>query len=748
MADRTISVRLQALTQDYARDMQRAGDATQRTGEKFQGTERNSAGLAGVISTRLLPLLGGAGLVRGFRDSFNAAAELEGSLVRMETLVGLSTEQVEALAGGFDELSTATGISVQELADAAFFITSAGLRGEDAMDALEFAAKGAAIGLGETAAVADVLTSAMNAYGPEVLSAGEATDVLVAAVRNGKAEAPELSGALGRVLPIASEMGVSFDEVAAATAAMTRTGSDAATATTSLRGILMAMLRPSQDAEQAMQDLGLSSAMMRDMLRNEGLLAALDLLTTSAGGNEEALARVIPEVEGLTGVMDLMGANVDETRAIFGDMTDTVGVTDEAMERYAETGEFQSQRLTNAWGDFKRSFTEDAMPAVAGALEGATWSLENGLAEAALWGDVNELSLNMAETLAGVFIDVKGGAQDAEEGVAAFSKSVDDNGESAEAWRGQADAYVDQLIGMADESRDAAGASDDLTDAAGDTEGQLDDTGDAADDLREAYDRLIGIVIDAVEAEMNWIEALQDVEEQIVAGDDALNIHTETGRDNIRMLQDGIEAAFDHGAALMDNGASADEAAGQVQNHIAALMDQAREAGLTEDQIEELIEMYGLTPSEVRTVMQADTRDAEELAEEYESVLNRLPRRVTTTVSLNLPAGYNATTGAGSLQRVHTGGYVSPSGSIQRFHEGGMVGGLRSDEVPAILQTGEVVLSRQQVAALGGALSSSQPKPSSAATSVDITVNNPTAEPASTSISRTMRMVQTAGVFG
>ena len=42
------------------------------------------------------------------------------------------------------------------------------------------------------------------------------------------------------------------------------------------------------------------------------------------------------------------------------------------------------------------------------------------------------------------------------------------------------------------------------------------------------------------------------------------------------------------------------------------------------------------------------------------------------------------------------------------FHDGGVVGGpggqggLRADEVPAILQTGELVLSRDQVAALRG----------------------------------------------
>jgi hypothetical protein len=56
---------------------------------------------------------------------------------------------------------------------------------------------------------------------------------------------------------------------------------------------------------------------------------------------------------------------------------------------------------------------------------------------------------------------------------------------------------------------------------------------------------------------------------------------------------------------------------------------------------------------------------------------------------------------AGSLT---TGRSVSPLAfaGAPRFHSGAALG-LRADEVPAILQTGEVVLSRDQVAAAGAA---------------------------------------------
>jgi len=72
-------------------------------------------------------------------------------------------------------------------------------------------------------------------------------------------------------------------------------------------------------------------------------------------------------------------------------------------------------------------------------------------------------------------------------------------------------------------------------------------------------------------------------------------------------------------------------------------------------------------------------------------------------------SAYNAAMGrVATGQPIHTGGYIHPDGSIQRFHSGGMVGGLKQDEVPAILQTGEMVLNRNQVAQIGAAFSNAR----------------------------------------
>ena len=199
------------------------------------------------------------GLIGAGTAAVKAAVDFDNSMTKIESLVGIAGSEVDKMKDSVRALSGETAQAPAQLADAMFFIQSAGLRGATAMETLEASAKAAAVGLGEVEQIADLATSALNAYGEENISAVDATDVLTAAVREGKLEASELAGSMGRVLPIASAMGVQFHEVGAAFAALSRTGTNAAEAATQVRGILSSLLRPTVQAEEALTNMGLSS---------------------------------------------------------------------------------------------------------------------------------------------------------------------------------------------------------------------------------------------------------------------------------------------------------------------------------------------------------------------------------------------------------------------------------------------------------------------------------------------------------
>lgn len=343
MADNTLRIAINADIKGLNANLNKA----QSRLKAFSGRLKN---IGGQLQTRLaLPLIAAGGA------SIKMAADFDKSMTKIKTLVGVAGAEVDQMAMGVKAMATAAGVSSGEAADALFFITSAGLRGSDAMAVLEQSTKAAALGLGDTATVADLATSALNAYGVENLTATDATDVLTAAVREGKLEASELSSVMGQVLPVASNMGVQFHEVGAAFAAMSRTGTPAAQAATQLNSILMAIMKPTKQSAEAMAELGLSSASLRQQIKDEGLLSVFQTLKTASEGNAEAFERVFGNIRALKGIMDLTGASAGVTAEIFDRMADTTGITSKAFIELQKSSEF---RLRKGLTSLKNSFTD------------------------------------------------------------------------------------------------------------------------------------------------------------------------------------------------------------------------------------------------------------------------------------------------------------------------------------------------------------------------------------------------------
>jgi TP901 family phage tail tape measure protein len=281
------------------------------------------------------------------------AMDFDTSLTKMVSLVGLTNDEVDGMRDKIKSLASQYGKSASEAADAMFFITSAGLRGSDAMETLEASLKGAAIGLGDVQTIADLATSAMNAYGPSVLSAGKATSILRTAVEQGKLESADLAAAMGSVLPIASALGVGFDEAAAAMASMSRTGTGAAEASTQLRGILMQVTKESPRGAKALKSVGLSYDGIRKTISEDGLLAGLQTLVGAFDGNTIATAKFFGNARALTGVMDLMGAGAATTESIFSELAKTTASDlDPAFAAASETTGF---KLSQAMATLKNS---------------------------------------------------------------------------------------------------------------------------------------------------------------------------------------------------------------------------------------------------------------------------------------------------------------------------------------------------------------------------------------------------------
>lgn len=287
----------------------------------------------------------------------NEFNQFESALSRMKGLVGLSDETILQFREHILSLAKDTGKAPVELARAMENITSSGIQGAAALETLNITSRAAAGGLGEVRSVSDTVTSAMNAYGVANLSATKATDILVAAVREGKAEADTFAPVLGNVLPIANEMGISFDEAAGSIAYLTLATGSAATAATQYQNILAQTLKlnPEKEAGKNLTKLGIDVKAFQNAVGDEGLLPSLMKLKEQLAASGKSLKDAFPDVQAMTAALQLTGANSEKAASVLANVADAAGSVDKAFNAAAETTQF---KLNQAMAEMKTILIE------------------------------------------------------------------------------------------------------------------------------------------------------------------------------------------------------------------------------------------------------------------------------------------------------------------------------------------------------------------------------------------------------
>jgi|GEM_PF-6618570 len=302
--------------------------------------------------------------------SVKLAADFDTSMTRIETLVGLSREQVQGMRSDVLALSRETARAPKELADALFVVNSAGLRGAESLQVLEQSAKAAAIGLGQTGEIARSVTSIVQAYGAEHMNASKAVNQLIATVREGNLEASSLAPVLGRVIGLAAQMDISFAEVGASIATFTRLGVNAEEAVTGLRGILNALIKATPEAKKQFKALGTSIEEVRRSVRERGLAQTLIDLIRLTEGNEEALGNMIPNVRALATVLGTAGVQGNEYVRIARSIANSTDLLGEGFERVAATPGFKFQQTLSTLKSIGIEIGNVLLPVLSDVLRG------------------------------------------------------------------------------------------------------------------------------------------------------------------------------------------------------------------------------------------------------------------------------------------------------------------------------------------------------------------------------------------
>jgi TP901 family phage tail tape measure protein len=349
MSERSVAVRLTANIAQYQAAMKDAGRSTDQLASTSSASFTKLGGDMHDVGAKMsrnvtLPLVGVAGAAIKLGNDFDTA------FGQMVGLAGVPAGEVDHLKEAVLDLAGETARAPQELAEALYFAASAGLDSADAMDAVEIAAKGAAAGMGSTQDIVGLAAGAMSAYAKQGLTAAQATDILTATIREGRAEPAEMASTLGRILPVAAALGVSFDEVGGTVAFLTNTMGSTEQAVTGLQSMFNNLIAPTKQSADALEDAGTSSAELKAALDENGVLGALELLRTHGfDKNADALHAVIGDTQGYTAALQLLNG---DSKALTDTLYATANATGDTGEAFAAVDP-QAKKMKQAWVDIQ-----------------------------------------------------------------------------------------------------------------------------------------------------------------------------------------------------------------------------------------------------------------------------------------------------------------------------------------------------------------------------------------------------------
>lgn len=263
--------------------------------------------------------------------------------------VGTLTSDAFDLTGYTQDLldqSKLTGVDMTQLSKNVYTALTASVPEEYVMDFVFDAHKLSTAGFTDEATAIDVLTTAINAYGYEASDANKISDMLIGTQDRGKTTVDELGKSLGDVIPIASDNNLSFEELSASMALLTRNGIGTARASTYTRSMLQELGKTGSRSDVALREL--AGKGFRELM-DEGynLSDVLQMLDGHASDNDLTLQDMFGNIRAGTGAMSLMSGDGEHLAELIDYMGDVAGRTDENFEDMSQTMQYRTRIAFN-----------------------------------------------------------------------------------------------------------------------------------------------------------------------------------------------------------------------------------------------------------------------------------------------------------------------------------------------------------------------------------------------------------------
>jgi len=301
--------------------------------------------------------------VRQYRYFNNSMHEVATIMQQIPENVDVAGEAFNSLNTNFEAMSAAIsgfskkfGKDANDLAKGMYDILSSAVDTGDSLFVLHTASKSAVAGLSDVSKSVDILTALMKSYNFSADQLVHINDVLFQGVIRGRFTYEKLESAMGYLIPIASQVGIEFEELMAVMTTATRKGQHLDMVSRGLALAIQNIIKPSEQARKAAEELGVDLSLAA--LRSEGLLGFLRQVNEATDDNAALFSKLIPNMRSYRVVMTLAGDGINEAAGDLDLMKTSLDKADEAFGKMAGSAKMAKDIVTQVSNEVSRSMGE------------------------------------------------------------------------------------------------------------------------------------------------------------------------------------------------------------------------------------------------------------------------------------------------------------------------------------------------------------------------------------------------------
>jgi TP901 family phage tail tape measure protein len=328
MADQTILVNVGANISNLSSGLQQASN---QVSSFVRDTQRGFQALGdlGKVVTGV-----GLAIGAGLAGAVKSAADFDTAIRKAGSIAGASAKELDDMKAAALDLGATTSKSAKEVANAMTELAAKGFDANQTIAAMPGIIKAAEASGEDLALVSDTVTSALNAFNMEAKDANKVADIMAMTANKSAAGVMDLQYAFKYAAPAAANLGISMEELAAATGIMVDAGASGEQAGTTLRMAMLRLVKPPRQASKALEQLGISVKNQDDSFKSLKQLIG-ELGTSMEGLSQAEKAAAVGAIfgaESMSGMLTLINKGPD----VIGEFTTALENSEGTAAKVAE----------------------------------------------------------------------------------------------------------------------------------------------------------------------------------------------------------------------------------------------------------------------------------------------------------------------------------------------------------------------------------------------------------------------------